>query len=122
MIQITRQIWLLPNIYNNTSHTLLGSQNGLKKDFYSIFVVGETKIHSIANSEHIRLDITQSFSLIQIGTRLEFEERAQDQGHKKNIKQLALARHLLSNSHLKRSHYMLFVSISHFESKHRAIE
>ena len=31
------KIWLFPNIYDNASHTLLGSQNGLKMGFYSIF-------------------------------------------------------------------------------------
>ena len=38
------KIWLFPNIYGNASHTLLEAQNGLKKGFYSIFVVSKTKI------------------------------------------------------------------------------
>ena len=38
------KIWLFPNIYDNASHTLSGSQNGLKTGFYSIFVVGGPKI------------------------------------------------------------------------------
>ena len=38
------KIWLFPNIYDNTSHTLSGSQNGLKRGFYSIFVLGGPKI------------------------------------------------------------------------------
>ena len=38
------KIWLFPNIYDNASHTLSGSQNGLKTGFYSIFVIGGTKI------------------------------------------------------------------------------
>ena len=39
-----KKIWLFPNIYDNASHTLSGSQNGLKTGFYSIFVVGGPKI------------------------------------------------------------------------------
>ena len=37
-------IWLFPNIYDNASHTLSGSQNGLKRGFYSIFVISRPKI------------------------------------------------------------------------------
>ena len=44
MIQITQKIWLVPNIYDNASHTRLEALNGLKKGFYSIFVVDNTKI------------------------------------------------------------------------------
>ena len=38
------KIDFFPNVYDNASHTLLGSQNGLLMGFYSIFVVGGTKI------------------------------------------------------------------------------
>ena len=38
------KIWLFPNIYDNASHTLSGSQKALKTGFYSIFVVGGPKI------------------------------------------------------------------------------
>ena len=44
VIQLTQKIRLSPNSYDNASHTLLGSQNGLKMGFYSIFVVGWPKI------------------------------------------------------------------------------
>ena len=44
MVQLTQKNWLFPNIYDNASHTLLEAQNGLKKGFYSIFVVSKTKI------------------------------------------------------------------------------
>ena len=38
------KIWLFPNIYDNASQTLSGAWNGKKRGFYSIFVVGGTKI------------------------------------------------------------------------------
>ena len=44
VIQMTQKIWLSPNIIDNASHTLSGSQNDLKMGFYSIFVIGGTKI------------------------------------------------------------------------------
>ena len=39
-----KKIWLFPNIYDNASHTLFGTQNGLKMGFYGIFVIGGMKI------------------------------------------------------------------------------
>ena len=38
------KIWLFSNIYDKAPHTLSGAQICQKKGFYSIFVIGGTKI------------------------------------------------------------------------------
>ena len=40
----SEKIWLFPNIYDNASHTLSGAWNDKKRGFYSLFVIGGTKI------------------------------------------------------------------------------